>query len=93
MDPSAPTRFGTDVRDTSDDTGLFLKVFGGEVFAAFIRNTVTLDRHYIKNIAAGKSAQFPKTWRVDTEYVDPGQEMLGFWPSLNSENCGNALAA
>ena len=29
-DPSAPTRFGTDVADTSDSTGLFLKVFGGE---------------------------------------------------------------
>jgi hypothetical protein len=76
-DPSAPTRFGTDMRDTTDDTGLFLKVFGGEVFAAFERNTVTLDRHFVKEIASGKSAQFPLTWRVNTEYVDPGQEMLG----------------
>ena len=76
-DPSAPTRFGTDVRDTSDVTGLFLKVFGGEVFAAFEQNVVTLDKHFVRQISSGKSSQFPLTHRVSTEYVDPGQEMLG----------------
>ena len=40
-DPSAPTRFGTDVADTSDETGLFLKIFGGETFAAFSEKTRT----------------------------------------------------
>ncbi len=76
-DPSAPTRFGTDVADTSDATGLFLKVFGGEVFAAFSEKVHTADKHVVKEIAAGKSAQFPKTWKVDATYHAAGVEMLG----------------
>lgn len=76
-DPSAPTRFGTDVADTSDETGLFLKVFGGEVFAAFSEAVVTADKHFMREIASGKSAQFPKTWKVDAAYHTAGQEMLG----------------
>ena len=61
-DPSAPTRFGTDVANTADDTGLFLKMFGGEVFAAFSEAVVTADKHFIREISSGKSAQFPKTY-------------------------------
>lgn len=76
-DPSAPTRFGTDVADTSDETGLFLKVFGGEVFAAFSEAVITADKHFVREIASGKSAQFPKTWKVDAAYHTAGQEMLG----------------
>ena len=76
-DPSAPTRFGTDVADTSDATGLFLKVFGGEVFAAFSEKVHTADKHVVKEISSGKSAQFPKTWKVSAAYHSAGQEMLG----------------
>jgi len=76
-DPSAPTRFGTDVADTTDATGLFLKMFGGEVFAAFTEATHTMTRHYVRQIKSGKSAQFPKTWKVDAHYHVAGQEMLG----------------
>ena len=76
-DPSAPTRFGTDVADTSDATGLFLKMFGGEVFAAFSEKVHTADKHVVKEINAGKSAQFPKTWKVSAAYHTAGQEMLG----------------
>jgi len=76
-DPSAPTRFGTDVADTSDNTGLFLKVFGGEVFAAFSEKVHTADKHIVKEIASGKSAQYPKTWKVEAGYHSAGVEMLG----------------
>ncbi len=76
-DPSAPTRFGTDVADTSDNTGLFLKIFGGEVFAAFSETVHTADKHFVREIASGKSAQFPKTWKVSAGYHTAGQEMLG----------------
>lgn len=76
-DPSAPTRFGTDVANTSDSTGLFLKVFGGEVFAAFSEKVHTADKHTVREIASGKSAQFPKTWKVSAAYHSAGQEMLG----------------
>jgi hypothetical protein len=57
-DPSAPTRFGTDVADTSDETGLFLKIFGGEVFAAFSETVLMMDKHFVREIPSGKSAQF-----------------------------------
>ena len=76
-DPSAPTRFGTDVADTSDATGLFLKMFGGEVFAAFSEEVHTMDKHFVREIASGKSSQFPKTWKVSAAYHSAGQEMLG----------------
>lgn len=76
-DPSAPTRFGTDVADTSDTTGLFLKVFGGEVYAAFSEKVHTMDKHVTRDISAGKSAQFPKTWKVSASYHSAGVEMLG----------------
>lgn len=76
-DPSAPTRFGTDVADTSDATGLFLKVFGGEVFAAFSEKVHTADKHVMREISSGKSAQFPKTWKVSAAYHSAGVEMLG----------------
>ena len=76
-DPSAPTRFGTDVADTSDATGLFLKLFGGEVFAAFSEEVHTMDKHFVREISSGKSAQFPKTWKVSAAYHSAGQEMLG----------------
>ncbi len=76
-DPSAPTRFGTDVANTSDDTGLFLKIFGGETFAAFSEKVHTMDKHFVREISSGKSAQFPKTWKVEAGYHVAGQEMLG----------------
>ncbi len=76
-DPSAPTRFGTDVADTTDATGLFLKLFGGEVFAAFSEQVHTMDKHFVREISSGKSAQFPKTWKVSAAYHTAGQEMLG----------------
>lgn len=63
-DPSAPTRFGTDVADTSDNTGLFLKIFGGEVFAAFTETVHTMDKHFVREIASGKSAQFRQALQV-----------------------------
>ncbi len=76
-DASAPTRFGTDVADTSDETGLFLKMFGGEVFAAFSETVIMMDKHYVRELTTGKSAQFPKTWKVESGYHSAGQEMLG----------------
>ncbi|MCP4899901.1 MAG: hypothetical protein GY906_23280 [bacterium] len=75
--PSSPTRFGEDVAAPGDVDGLFLKMFGGRVFGAFNRATITLDRHFVVSMGSGKSFQFPKTWRVQAEYHQAGQEMLG----------------
>lgn len=37
---------------------LFLKVFGGEVLVAFDEACKAIDKHFIRTIEHGKSAQF-----------------------------------
>jgi hypothetical protein len=44
---------------------------------AFQRAILTLDKHMVRTITNGKSAQFPKTWKATAEYHTAGQEMLG----------------
>lgn len=56
---------------------LFLKVFGGEVLAAFEESNVVMDKHTVRTISAGKSAQFPATWKVSAGYHTPGTEIVG----------------
>lgn len=56
---------------------LFLKVFGGEVLTAFDEANVVQDKHTIKTISSGKSAQFPATWKVTAGYHTPGAEIVG----------------
>ena len=73
---SNPARFGYG-QSVSDDRALFLKVFGGEVLAAYMEQVLTADKHQIKTISEGKSFAFPKTWKATSEYHAPGQEMLG----------------
>ncbi len=62
---------------------LFLKVFGGEVLTAFENMCVTKDKHMIRTIMHGKSAQFPATWRVAGGYHTPGQEIVGQTSNVN----------
>jgi len=61
----------------ANDTALFLKVFGGEVLAAFDETNVMMDKHTIRNISSGKSASFPVTGKFSAGYHTPGQELLG----------------
>lgn len=75
-DTSNPIRYGYG-QSGSDDRNLYLKVFGGEVLSAFDLNVLTLDKHEVKTISHGKSAQFPKTWKASSEYHTPGTELLG----------------
>lgn len=58
------------------DNALFLKVFGGEVMAAFEKYTVTSDKHRIRSISSGKSAQFPFTGRTTARRFKPGSDIL-----------------
>lgn len=62
---------------TGATDALFLKVFGGEVLAAFEEANVVMDKHTIRTIASGKSAQFPATWKVSAGYHTPGTEIVG----------------
>lgn len=75
-DTSSPARFG-DGQGAANSLTLFLKMFGGEVLAAFSESVLTADKHQVKTISEGKSFQFPKTWKATSEYHTAGQEMLG----------------
>jgi len=61
-----------------DADALFLKVYAGEVLTSFEQKQVTMDKHYVRTIANGKSTSFPVMGR-DTEayYHTPGNEILG----------------
>ena len=56
---------------------LFLKVFSGEVMESFERTAVTLDKHLVRQISSGKSAQFPIMGRSSASYHTPGAEIVG----------------
>ena len=60
-----------------DTSALFLKVFAGEVLAAFQKSVVALDKTRVRNIQFGKSASFPATGRNTAYYHVPGTEITG----------------
>lgn len=62
-------------QSAADKLALFLKVFGGEVLTAFARTSVTTNRHMIRSIASGKSAQFPVLGRTKAAYLQPGESL------------------
>jgi len=62
----------------TEERALQLKVYAGEVVTAFEKHTVMLDKHNVRTIKSGKSAQFPVIGRMpDAEYHVPGEEILG----------------
>lgn len=58
-----------------DKLALFLKVFGGEVLTAFTRTSVTMNKHLVRSIQSGKSAQFPVLGRTKAAYLQPGENL------------------
>jgi hypothetical protein len=56
---------------------MFLKIFSGEVLTAFETACVTASKHFVRQIAHGKSATFPATWKVTGGYHTPGTEIVG----------------
>lgn len=60
-----------------DVDALFLKVFAGEVLTAFDRETAFKNRHMVRVISNGKSAQFPVTGLASASYHTPGAEITG----------------
>jgi hypothetical protein len=76
MSAGVPTRIGQ-INGSGAVDALFLKVFAGEVLTAFETACVTLDKHLIRTINHGKSAQFPATWKVASSLHTPGAEIVG----------------
>jgi hypothetical protein len=56
---------------------MFLKVFGGEVLTMFETATTMLDKHLVRTIDHGKSAQFPFTGQISAAYHTPGKLLIG----------------
>lgn len=76
MSDATPSRVGQ-IQGSGDPTALFLKVFSGEILTAYHANVLMKDKHRVRAIANGKSAQFPATFKVGTQYHTPGTEILG----------------
>ena len=62
---------------SGDVTALFLKIFAGEVLTAFDRSTILKELTRVREIASGKSAQFPAIYKASAAYHTPGVEITG----------------
>ena len=61
----------------SDSRALYLKLFSGEMFKGFQRNTIARDLVTKRTLTKGKSLQFIYTGRTRAEYHTPGNSILG----------------
>ena len=66
---------------TTERRALFLKLFSGEMFKGFQRNTIARDLVTKRTLKNGKSLQFIYTGGTNSEFHTPGQSILG-----NSDN-------
>ena len=60
-----------------DQRALYLKLFSGEMFKGFQRNTIARDLVMKRTLTNGKSLQFIFTGRTTAEYHTPGNSILG----------------
>ena len=60
-----------------DKRALYLKLFSGEMFKGFQRNTIARDLVMKRTLTNGKSVQFIFTGRTTAEYHTPGNSILG----------------
>lgn len=74
---NASPSFVGQVNNAGAQDALFLKVFAGEVMTAFAEACVTENRHMVRQISHGKSAQFPIMGKTTAEYHTPGTEING----------------
>ena len=58
------------------DTGLYLKMFAGEVLTTFDERRIFADYVRMKNVGAGRSHQFPATGTADATYHVRGEDIL-----------------
>ena len=63
--------------NTTERRALYLKLFSGEMFKGFQRNTIARDLVMKRTLQNGKSLQFIYTGRTTAEYHTPGNSILG----------------
>ena len=66
-----------DAASTADRRALYLKLFSGELFKGFQRNTIARDLITKRTLKNGRSLQFIFTGRTNSEFHVPGQNILG----------------
>lgn len=76
MTNSVVSRIGQ-VNTSGAADALFLKQFGGEILAEFEESTVFKSRHFVRQIANGKTASFPLIGTVSSSYHTPGNFIDG----------------
>ena len=76
VNPTQLTRQGA-LNGGADPRALYLKLFSGEMFKGFQRNTIARDLVQKRTLTSGKSMQFIYTGRTTAEYHVPGQSILG----------------
>jgi len=69
--------FGGSNNLASDNRALYLKLFSGEMFKGFQRDTIARDLVMKRSLKGGKSLQFIYTGRTTAEYHTPGNSILG----------------
>jgi hypothetical protein len=76
MTDATPSRLGQ-ANGAGDALALFLKVFGGEVMTEFHDANVFGEKHFVRTIKNGKSAQFPLIGAASSGYHTPGEFIDG----------------
>lgn len=76
MTAATPSRLGQ-INAAGADDALFLDIFGGEVLTAYETSVVLKDKHQVRQIQHGRSARFPATFKIGTQYHTPGAEIVG----------------
>ena len=76
VNPTQLTRQGA-LNGGADPRALYLKLFSGEMFKGFQRNTIARDLVQKRTLTSGKSMQFIYTGRTTAEYHTPGNSILG----------------
>ena len=79
--PSSQTflgRIGNNAsQNATKNRDLYLKLFSGEMFTGFQRETIARDLVMKRTLTNGKSLQFIYTGRTSAEYHTPGNSILG----------------
>ena len=75
--PGALNSAVSDPRTAAEARALYLKLFSGEMFKGFQRNTIARDMVMKRTLKNGKSLQFIYTGRTTAEYHTPGNSILG----------------
>ena len=72
-----PAALNSSVTATGEERALLLKLFSGEMFKGFQRNTIARDLVMKRTLKNGRSLQFIYTGRTTAEYHTPGNSIMG----------------